>query len=143
MRCSYLIGDFLKVEYVNPEGLPKPRGYSQVVAVSGPHKTIYVGGQDAVNEKGETVGKGNLKLQTAQVLSNLERALGALGAKLENVIKWTVYIVAGQNPQEGFAVFSEKWQNKPNPPAITAVFVAGLGSPEWLVEIEAVAVIPE
>ena len=96
-----------------------------------------------MNEKGETVGKGNLKLQTAQVLSNVERALEAVGAKLENVVKWTVYIVAGQNPQEGVAVFSEKLQNKPNPPAITAVFVAGLGSPEWLVEIEAVAVIPE
>ncbi|MCL5877074.1 MAG: RidA family protein [Candidatus Bathyarchaeota archaeon] len=133
----------MKVEHVNPEALRKPRGYTQVVAVSGPHKTIYIGEQDAVNEKGETVGKGNLKLQTAQVLSNLERALEAVDAKLENVVKWTVYIVAGQNPQEGFGVFSEKWQNKQNPPAITVVFVAALGNPEWLVEIEAVAVIPE
>ena len=51
----------MKVEHINPDGLHKPRGFTQVISVSGPNKTIYVGGQDSVNEKGETVGKGNLK----------------------------------------------------------------------------------
>ncbi len=133
----------MKVDYINPEGLLKSRGFTQAVSVSGPHKTIYIGGQDAVNEKGETVDKGNLKQQITQILSNIEKALDAAGAKLENVVKWNVYLVAGQNPVEGFSAFQEKWGNKPNPPAITVLFVSGLGNPAWLVEIDAVAVVPQ
>jgi enamine deaminase RidA (YjgF/YER057c/UK114 family) len=130
----------LQVDYFNPAGLQKPRAYTQVISVSGPQRTIYVGGQDAVNEKGETVGKGSLRTQTEQVLGNIEKALAAADAKLENLIKLTIYIVAGQNPRDGFAAFQEKWQNKPNPPVITVVFVSGLGNPDWLVEIDAIAV---
>ena len=44
-----------------------PRGYSHAVSVSGNHKTIYIGGQNSINEKGELVGKGSLKEQTEQV----------------------------------------------------------------------------
>lgn len=132
----------MKIEHLNPEALFKPRGFTQVITVSGPHKTIYIGGQDSVNEKGETVGKGNLRKQTEQVLSNIEKALEAAGAKLENIVKWNVYIVQGQNPQEGFEVFKEKWGNKPNPPTITVLFVSGLENPDWLVEIEAIAIAP-
>lgn len=130
----------MQVDYINPAGLQKPRGYTQVVSVSGPHRTIYIGGQDAVNEKGELIGKGSLKAQTEQVLGNIEKALAAAGAKLENLVKLTIYLVAGQNPREGFAAFQEKWQNKPNPPAITVLFVSGLGNPDWLIEIDAIAV---
>lgn len=133
----------MKVEYMNPEGLMKPRGFTQVVSISGPHKTIYVGGQDSVNEKGETIGKGDLQQQTEQILNNIERALKAAGAQLENIVKWSVYIVQGQNPQDGFKVFQKKWGNKPNPPTITVLFVSRLGNPDWLAEIEAIAVVPE
>lgn len=138
---SYLV-NWLQVDYINPDGLQKPRGYTQVVSVSGPHRTIYVGGQDAVNEKGELIGKGSLKAQTEQVLGNIEKALAAANAKLENLIKLTIYLVAGQNPTEGFIAFQQRWQNKPNPPVITVVFVSGLGNPDWLVEIDAIAVAP-
>ncbi len=133
----------MKVEHINPDGLHKPRGFTQVISVSGSYKTIYVGGQDSLDEKGETVGKGNLKQQTQQVLTNIEKALEAAGAKLENVVKWNVYIVEGQNLREGFAPFAEKWGNKPNPPTLTGLFVSGLANPDWLVEMEAVVVVPE
>ena len=133
----------MKVEHINPDGLHKPRGFTQVISVIGPHKTIYVGGQDSVNEKGETVGKGNLKQQTQQVSTNIEKSLEAAGAKLENVVKWNVYIVEGQNLREGFVAFAEKWGNKPNPPTLTGLFVSGLANRDWLVEMEAIAVVPE
>lgn len=136
---SYLVNR-LQVDYINPSGLQKPRGYTQVVSVSGPHRTIYIGGQDAVNEKGELIGKGSLKAQTEQVLINIEKALAAADAKLKNLVKLTIYLVAGQNPTEGFIAFQQKWQNKPNPPVITVVFVTGLGNPDWLVEIDAIAI---
>jgi enamine deaminase RidA (YjgF/YER057c/UK114 family) len=47
----------------------------------------------------------------------------------------------GQNPQGGFAAFKQKWNDSQNFPAISVRFVSSLGSPEWLVEIEAVAVV--
>jgi enamine deaminase RidA (YjgF/YER057c/UK114 family) len=130
------------VEPINPETMAPPRGYSHAIIVSGNHKTIYIGGQNAVNQKGELVGKGNLKEQTEQVLSNIEEILKKAGGKLENIIKFNIYLVQGQNPAAGFSVFQQKWTGQ-TPPVVTALFVAGLGNPEWLVEIEAVAVIPE
>lgn len=119
-----------------------PRGYSHAISVTGNHRTIYIGGQNSINEKGELIGKNDLKKQTEQVLVNIEKVLEAIGAKLENVVKFGIFLVQGLNPQAGFQAFQQKWQGR-NLPAITVVFVAGLGNTEWLVEIEAIAVVPE
>jgi enamine deaminase RidA (YjgF/YER057c/UK114 family) len=132
----------MKVDYINPENMSKPRGYSHAIAVSGDRKTIYIGGQNALDADGNVVGKGNLKEQTAQVLENIGKILNKAGAKLENVVKFNIHILQGQNPQEGFGVFQEKWGASPNLPTITVLFVAGLGNPDWLLEIDAVAEVP-
>lgn len=132
-----------QVEHINPAGLPAPLGYTNVVVVQGAVKTIYVGGQDPVNEKREIVGKGDIGAQSRQVLHNLEVALAAGGAKLENVIKWNVYVVQGHDFMPGYKAFQERWGDRPNPPAITVVIVAGLGHPDWLLEMDAIAVVPE
>lgn len=132
-----------KIEYINPENMAKPRGYSHAVSVSGNHQTIYIGGQNAIDKNGVLVGKDNLKKQTEQVLTNIEKILEETDAKLENVVKFNIYLVPGLNPQEGFQVFQEKWGNNPNYPVITVIFVAGLGNPDWLIEIDAMAIIPE
>lgn len=130
-------------QHLNPEGLPRNPAFSQGVAVAGQAKTVYVGGQDAVDASGRVVGKGDLKAQTTQALRNLETVLAAGGAKLEHVVKWTIHVVHGQSAQPGFEAFQEVWGQRPNPPAITFMFVAGLGHPDWLVEIDAIAVVPE
>lgn len=120
--------------------MAQPRGYSHAISVSGNHKTIYIGGQNAVDQNGKIVGKGNLKLQTEQALTNIEKVLKEANAKLENVVKFNIYLILGQKPQEGFEAFQQKWSSK-NFPAITVLFVAGLGNPEWLFEIDAIAVV--
>src|SRR4051812_3148280 len=76
------------VQHLNPAGLHKNPAYTQAVAVSGNTKTIYVGGQNAVDASGNLVGKGDLRAQTEQALRNLETALVAGGAAIEHVIKW-------------------------------------------------------
>ncbi|GEM_PF-1789481 len=58
----------LKVKHSNPEGLFDSRVFSQVVTVSGNAKTIYIGGQNAINSEGQLIGRDNLELQTKQVL---------------------------------------------------------------------------
>jgi enamine deaminase RidA (YjgF/YER057c/UK114 family) len=81
--------------------------------------------------------------QIEQILANLRAALAAGGARPEHIIKWNVYIVEGQSLQEGFAAFQNAWPETPNPPAITGVFVSGLAHPDFLVEMDAVAVVPQ
>ena len=132
-----------RVQYLNPDDLPRSAAFSNVVVVTGAVKTVYVGGQDAVDASGAVVGKGNLRAQAEQVLKNVQTALAAAGAGLEHVVKWNVYIVQGQPLQEGFDVFRRVWGDRPNPPAITGMFVAGLAHPDWLCEIDAIAVVPE
>jgi enamine deaminase RidA (YjgF/YER057c/UK114 family) len=133
----------MNIVYVNPENMAAPRGYSHAVAVSGAGKTIYIGGQNAVDEKGRIVGPGQLKLQTGQALDNIEKILHSAGAKMHDVIKWTIYLVHGQNPRDGFEAFQMKWGRAVDFPAVTVLFVSGLGHPDWLVEIEAIAVVGE
>lgn len=132
-----------EVQHINPEGLSKNPAFTQVVIVAGPAKTIYVGGQDAVDTSGNIVGEGDIGRQTEQVLKNIQTALEACGADLGNVVKWNVYVVEGQPLQAGFEAFMRVWGRQPNPPAITAAFVAGLARPEFLVEIDAIAVVIE
>jgi len=131
------------VEHLNPSELHKNPAYTQAVIVSGNATTIYVGGQNAVDASGNIVGKGDLGAQTEKVLQNIETALAAGGAGLHHVVKWNVYILHGQSAQAGFEAFQKVWGNRPNPPVITALFVPALAHPDFLVEIDAVAVVPQ
>jgi len=133
----------MEIKHINPETMAKPRGYSHAISITGNHKTIYIGGQNAIDENGVLVGKNSLKQQTEQVLRNIEKILKSSGGNIENVVKFNINILQGQNPQEGFQAFQEKWDAKEKFPTITVLFVAGLGNPDWLVEIDAIAVTPE
>ncbi len=132
-----------EVRYINPDTLNKNPAFTNVVTVTGHVKTIYVGGQDAVDASGAIIGKGDLKAQAEQILKNIESALVAGGAQLEHVIKWNLYVVQGQPLRAGFKAFQRAWGNRPNPPAISVMFVAGLAHPDFLAEMDAIAVVPE
>ena len=132
-----------QVQHLNPDGLSKNPAFTQVVAVTDLVKTIYIGGQDAVDASGTIVGKGDIKQQAEQVLKNLQTALGASGAELEHIIKWNVYVVQGQPLRPAFEVFQQTWGRQSNPPAITMMFVGGLANPDFLAEIDAIAVVPQ
>jgi enamine deaminase RidA (YjgF/YER057c/UK114 family) len=130
------------VRYINPDSLNKNPAFTNVVVVEGNVKTVHIGGQDAVNASGEIVGKGDIVAQIEQILANLRAALAAGGARPEHIIKWNIYVVEGQSLQEGFGAFQNAWPEVPNPPAITMAFVSGLAHPDFLVEMDAVAVVP-
>ncbi len=72
--------------FLNPEGLPRIPGFSQVVdAIGG--RTVYVSGQVALDAGGRIVGEGDFKAQARQVFSNVQRALGAAGVEFADVVK--------------------------------------------------------
>ena len=129
------------VDYPRPVGLLHNAGFSQVAAASG-SRTIYTAGQVSIDEHGAPVGGDDLAAQTAQAMRNVGLALAAAGASFANVVKITTYVVdyrpdyrsiIGQARAPFFAGRT--------PPASTLIGVSALALPEWLVEIEAVAVI--
>ena len=131
------------VRYINPDSLIKNPAFTNGVVVEGNVRTVHIGGQDAINASGEIVGKGNIVAQTEQTLANLRVALAAGGAEPEHIIKLNIYIVEGQPLQAGFDAFQNAWPEVPNAPAITVMFVSALAHPDFLVEIDAVAVVPQ
>jgi len=133
----------LFVKYCNPDGLFKSQAYSQMVTVSGSGKTIYIGGQNAIDANGQLVGKGDLGKQTKQVLENIKIALASENASFKDVIKLNIYLLDECDPAEGFKAIVESVGIMEKPPLITVVKVAGLANPECLVEIEAIAVVEE
>jgi enamine deaminase RidA (YjgF/YER057c/UK114 family) len=107
-------------------------------------KTVYISGQVSVNERGEVVGKGDLKAQTQQTFENLNTALAAAGAAFRDVVKMNLYVV-GLKP-EHVPILREvrgRYVSAEKPPASTLVGVSALVGADWLIEIEVVAVIPE
>ncbi len=131
----------LTIKHVNPEGMHANPAFSQAVTVEGDAKTIYIGGQNAVGPDGNIVGEGDLRTQVKQALTNLETVLKAAGAGKQDVVKWTIFVLHGQDVQTGFTAFQEHWGPMEKAPAITSAFVAALANPAFLVEIEAVAVV--
>ncbi|MGH2587271.1 MAG: RidA family protein [Dehalococcoidia bacterium] len=132
-----------QVEHINPDNLRKNPAFTNTIVVTGSVKTVYVGAQDPVDASGAIVGAGDIGVQTEQVLKNLEIALAAGGAGLEHVITWNIYIVQGQPIQPGFEAFLRVWGNRPNPPANTGLFVPALAHPDFLVSMDAIAVVPQ
>jgi enamine deaminase RidA (YjgF/YER057c/UK114 family) len=111
-------------------------GYSEAVVVtSGNLKTIYVSGQ---------VGEGeNLETQMRAAISSLEKVLGKAGATMSDVVKMNTYIVDyGPGTLEVFRGVRKELLGDADMPASTLVGVEALALPEWLIEIEAVAVVP-
>lgn len=128
------------IEYLAPTGLLLNPAFSQVV-VAGGARTIYVSGQVAVDETGALVGGGDLAAQTTQVMRNVGLALAAAGAGYEHIVKITTYVV-NYTPEMRPVISKARgafFAGRP-PPASTLVGVSALAAPEWLIEIEAVAV---
>jgi enamine deaminase RidA (YjgF/YER057c/UK114 family) len=124
-------------KFINPEGLSKPTSYTHVVVAGG---TVYISGQVASNEKGEVVGKGDLKAQATKVYENLQTCLKSAGLTFADVVKMNTYIV--NYKAEDLPMLREvrkMFFTGENPPASTLVGVQGLANPDFLIEIEVVA----
>jgi enamine deaminase RidA (YjgF/YER057c/UK114 family) len=126
--------------YLNPETMHRPMGYTHVVEVTA-GRPVYIAGQVALDRAGELVGPGDMRAQARQVFDNLRGALEAVGATFDQVVKLNYYLVdAGQLPV--VREVRDEYVNTSRPPASTAVEVRRLFRDELLIEVEAVAVLP-
>lgn len=131
-----------KIKHINPERLLKSQVFSQVVTTRGSGATIYIGGQNSINANGKVIGKGDIQTQTTQVMYNIDTALKASGATFDNIVKLTIYIVEGQDVSKAFQT-AQQVVKFTNPPSITTLIVSGLTDPDYLIEIDAVAFLPD
>jgi len=128
----------LQQNYVQPDGLPPANGYSHAVAFSG--RMVVVSGQVPLDAQGRLVGPDDPEAQVRQVFDNLMAALAAAGAGMEHVVKLTVYLT----DLADLAVFRsvrDEYISVEKPPASSLVRVAGLVSPAFRVEIDALAAV--
>ena len=130
----------MAVRHINPAPLYVPPGYSHVVEVQG-GRTIYISGQVPFDQAGKVVGAGDFAAQTTQVFENLKLALASVGATFDNVVKNNMYVTNMSNIQT-LREIRLKYYAK-NAPASTLVEISKLAHPEFMIEIELIAVIPD
>jgi 2-iminobutanoate/2-iminopropanoate deaminase len=111
-------------------------GYSHATRVG---NTLYIAGQIALDPSGNLVGKDDAEAQTLQVYANLQSILEEQGGTLQHIVKLTTYLTDRRH-LEGFRRARNQTFSEPFPPN-TLLFISGLAQPDYLVEIEAIAVL--
>lgn len=129
----------MKKVHLSPETMPAGRGYSQIIDVSG-GRTIYISGQIALDAQRKLVGAGDLEAQTVQVFENLKAALAAVGATFDNVVKLGIFVLDFEKFDLVRKV-RDRYVDTSRPPTATALAVVQLAHKDYLIEVEAVAVV--
>jgi enamine deaminase RidA (YjgF/YER057c/UK114 family) len=130
-----------KTRFLNPDSLNKPAAYSQIVEVTTPGRMIFISGQIGVGRDGKLVAE-DFRAQAMQTFENLKAALAAVGAGFEHVVKLNNYIVEMEH-QSILRDVRGLYLNMSAPPASTSVRVVGFARAGVLLEVEAVAALPE
>ena len=126
-----------KAELVAVSGIHETTGYAHAWRVD---NLLFISGQVAVNPQDEIVGKGDIRAQAEQAFANLQTVLSAAGLTIRDVVKLTTLCTE----RSGIPAIREVRQRVfgGHTPASTLMIVAGLASPDLLVEIEAIAAVP-
>jgi enamine deaminase RidA (YjgF/YER057c/UK114 family) len=128
------------IQRLRPPGLVSSPAFSHVAVVPPGATTIYVGGQNAVDQDGSIVGAGDVALQSTRALENAKIALAAAGATFADVVQWTVLFVDGVDLTAAYGAIAPMLASD-EPPLVLGARVAGLGVPGALIEISAVAAV--
>ena len=125
----------MAIEFISPDNVHKPPTYSHVVKAG---NTLYLAGQTALDVDGNLVGPGDVVAQAEQVFKNLRDVLEAVGSSLADIVKINTYLT---DPASVPLIREVRRGFFPGPqPAATLVVISQLARPEFMVEVEAVAV---
>lgn len=128
-------------QQITSDKLAKPNGhFSQATTVEAKGKLVFISGMTARRADGSIAGIGDIEAQTRQVCDNLKAAAEAAGGSLDDVVRVDVYV----RNIEHFATIHKVRQEyfKAPVPASTMVEVSKMVSPDYLIEISAIAVLP-
>jgi len=129
----------MTLEYINPDDLPAPAGYSHVVVATG-SRLVFIAGQEPEDAAGSVVGPNDLAVQARQVFANLGRALVAADARPDQVTKITIYVVRYRREYLPAIEAARTALFGDYRPTDALVGVETLSKPEYLIEVEAIAV---
>ena len=130
----------MPLECIDPYDLPRSEHFSPVVTASG-NRFVFIAGQVSEDREGAVIGAGDMRAQARQVFANIGRALTAANARPDQVTKLTIFVPNYRREhlemiEEGrVALFGE------HRPADTLVGVAALTRPEYMLEVDAVAIV--
>jgi 2-iminobutanoate/2-iminopropanoate deaminase len=129
-----------KITRTNPKTISKPfTNYAHVVTVEGAKKLVFCAGQVAADVDGNVLPPDDFDAQTKMVMKNLKNALCAVGAKLSDVAKVTIYICNPHDVPKARAILNDYFGK--HPPGSTLCILRGLANPNFLLEIEAIAAV--
>lgn len=127
-------------QQISTSNLREPNGhFSQATAVNAAGRLVFISGMTARRPDGTIAGIGNIELQTRQVCENLKAAVEAAGGKLEDICRVDVYVRNIEHFDKIHAVRREYFRSPL--PASTMVEVTKMVSPDYLIEINAIAVV--
>ena len=124
---------------LNPDGLPVPRGSYSLVNIAQPGRMVFIAGQTASDHDGKVVGVGDARAQTRFILEKIQRAVGAAGGTINDVVAMSVFSTDVKYHRDINETRREVLGT--NFPTSTMVQVVALARPELLLEINAIAVI--
>ncbi len=111
-------------------------GYSHVAKAG---NTLYIAGQIANDIDGNLVGPGDIERQARQVFTNLKNILEEAGGNLSDLVKMTTFLTH-YDFIKGYRKVRSEWLTEPFPPN-TLLIIESLALPEFMIEVEATAVI--
>lgn len=126
-------------QFINPEGIAPPTGYTHVVTTDAP-KLVFISGQIGIDPQGKI--QEGLRAQTIHVFENLKTALASVGATFDDVVKVT-YLIVNFKAEDRVLLreIRADYFNPEHPPASTLIGVQALALPELLIEVEAIAAV--
>ena len=136
--CGTVAG--MEITLLQPAGLVVSPAFSHVAIVPAGATTIYLGGQDGVDETGALVSD-DVAEQSVRAIDNASVALEAAGASLADVIQWTVLIHVDADLNAAYGAIAPRLGGDGAPPLVIAARVAGLGVPGALIEVSAIAAV--
>jgi 2-iminobutanoate/2-iminopropanoate deaminase len=129
------------VRHSNPPGMTQPAAYSQVVEIDGPHRLVFVAGQTGVDAGGKAAQ--GFRAQAVQAFTNIKTALASVGGSMDHVVRLTTYLTDIQQDADAYReVRASFLPNKSALPASTLLQVVRLADPSYLIEVDAIAILP-
>lgn len=130
------------MEHINPASMHRNPAFSQGIVIPANARLLVIGGQNAVDASGEIVGRGDIAAQTAKAVENLITVLETAGGSLDGLVRVGLFIREDADLAAGFGAWmAAAGRRIKNPPTVTSAIVRALAHPDFLIEIEATAVL--
>jgi reactive intermediate/imine deaminase len=129
-------------QQITSDRIRQPSGhFSQATVIEARGKLVFMSGMTARKADGTIAGVGNIEVQTRQVCENLKAAVEAAGGTMDDIVRVDVYV---RNMEHFDAIHKVRREYFKAPaPASTMVEICKMTSPDYLIEINAIAVLPD